>query len=385
MKRASTIDKNLKSKMKKNKTKSRKSGSSKKQNKLLTKFKVFLIWVLSLCTLSCYAGLFLLYGPYEGFRDWLITTAMCTMSHQYLATWFYDTEAINYSLARNNVEDTNASTDTDLIEIVDYTKTKEDITYENEYERQILEKKAKNNDYKIIPIKGGKYSGYLAAIYDPSRVKVVASKYLGKDGQYLTTLSKEHKAFVGINAGGFVDEAYNGTGGTPSGMVISKGKFLWNANYQGKGGLIGLDKSDKLILGKYSTSQAKTLGIRDGVCFGPFLIVNGEKTVVTGNGGWGTGPRSVIGQRKDGIILLLVVDGDRTLGRGATLKDIQDIMVNYGAYNAANLDGGTSASMTVNGETINDPTNLSGKHRTRPIASAFILEADKSDDGEFEK
>lgn len=150
-------------------------------------------------------------------------------------------------------------------------------------------------------------------------------------------------------------------------------------------GLSGLDKNNKLVLGKYSVSQAKNLGIRDGVCFGPFLIVNGEPTVVTGNGGWGTGPRSVIGQRKDGIILFLVIDGDRTLGRGATLKNIQDIMLNYGAYNASNLDGGTSASMTVNGKTINDPTTLNGKHRTRPIASAFILEADKSDNGEFEK
>lgn len=249
MKRTSTIDKNLKrnvkNKMRKtsksNKSSKNKRNSKKQESNILKNLKIFLIYILVICTLCCYAGLFLLYGPYSGFRDWLITTAMCTMSHQYLATWFYDTEAINYCLARNNVEDTSSSTDTNLIEIVDYSKAEkepEKVTYENEYERQILEKSPKNNDYKIIPIKEAKYSGYLAVIYDASRVKVVASKYLGESGQYLTTLSKEHNAFVGINAGGFVDEAYNGTGGTPSGMVISNNKFLWSSTFQGKGGLI---------------------------------------------------------------------------------------------------------------------------------------------------
>ena len=56
---------------------------------------------------------FLLYGPFIGFREWLVTTAMTTMTHQYLATWFYDDDTIQYILNKNKVE-----------EIVDYINSK---------------------------------------------------------------------------------------------------------------------------------------------------------------------------------------------------------------------------------------------------------------------
>ena len=306
---------------------------------------------------------------------------MSTMSHKYLATWFFDEETINDSLARNSIEDTGATTDTDLIEIVDYSD--ENIVYENEYEEAILKKSKENNDYKIIEIEGDKFSGYMAVIYDPSRVKVAASDYLGDDGQYLTTISEREESLVAINAGGFVDEAGDGTGGIPVGITISEGEYLWTDTYKGQGGLIGLNNDNKLILGKYSVRQTETLGIRDGVTFGPFLVVNGEPVKMSGNGGWGRSPRTAIAQRQDGIILFLVLDGNRTLGRGATLKEVQEILVNYGAYNGANLDGGTSTSMTVRSSLINDPTTQSGSHRTRPVATAFILEADDSDDGDY--
>lgn len=358
--------------------KSYKKANKKKERKGI---KIFFTICFILGILGCCGGLFLLYSPYSGFRDWLITTAMSTMTHQYLATWFYDTETINDCLNRNKVEYLGESTNTDLINIVDYSSG--NITYENEYEEAILKKSPKNNDYKIIKIEGDKYTGYLAAVYDPSRVKVAASKYLGTDGQYLTTISEQNNSFIAINAGGFVDESGEGTGGIPAGLTISDGEFLWTDVYNGDGGLIGLNNDNKLVLGKYSLKQTKTLDIRDGVSFGPFVIVNGEPVTIKGNGGWGTGPKTAIGQRKDGIILFLVLDGDRTLGRGATLKDIQEIMLNYGAYNATNLDGGTSTSMTVHKYLVNDPTTKSGAHRMRAIATAFMLEADDSDDGDY--
>ena len=380
--RSTTLDKELnRSKIDYKETARRSRKEKRKNNSKIIKIKIFFIICFILGTLACFGGLFLLYSPYAGFRDWLITTAMSTMTHQYLATWFYDEETINDCLARNSIEDTSASTDTDLINIVDYSD--EDIEYENEYEEAVLKKSAKNNDYKIIEIEGDKYSGYLAVIYDPSRVSVVASDYLGTNGQYLTTISENSGSYVAINAGGFVDEAGGGTGGIPVGITISNGEYLWTDTYTGQGGLIGLNSENKLVLGKYSVSQAKSLGIRDGVTFGPFLVVNGEPVAMSGNGGWGTGPRTAIAQRQDGIILFLVLDGNRTLGQGATLKDVQEILVNYGAYNAANLDGGTSTSMTVHSSLINDPTTQSGSHRTRPVATAFILEADESDDGDY--
>ena len=55
------------------------------------------------------------------------------------------------------------------------------------------------------------------------------------------------------------------------------------------------------------------------------------------------------------------------------MNDLIEIMQNYGAYNAANLDGGTSSVMVVNGEIINDPIDSTGAHKTRFISTGFIL------------
>lgn len=340
----------------------------KKKNKK-RKIKKIIIVIIILIILGISTLAFLLYGPYQGFREWLITTAMTTMSHQYLATWFYDDETIQEVLNRNKVQEINEITDTNTI-VVDNTDRTE---YANEYERQILEKDPNNDDYKIIEIKGKGYSGYMAVIYDPSRIKTVYTKKLGTSGQYLTTMAKDNDALIAINGGGFEDPNFNSNGAQPLGITFSGGKLITSKSYSGSGGLIGFTEDDKLVLGKMTVKQAQQMKIRDGVTFGPFLIVNGKSSTVLGNGGWGTAPRTAIGQRKDGIVLFLVIDGRRVSEPGADMNDLIEIMERYGAYNAANLDGGTSSVMVVNGEIINDPIDSSGAHRTRYISTGFIL------------
>lgn len=343
---------------------------NRKKAKISKKLKQFFSFNFVLASICCFLGLFLLYGPYSGFRDWLITTAMTTMTHQYFATWFYDEETIDAVLAKNTVIESSTPTNTDLIEIVDYGN--KEITYENEFERQILEN-PNNEDYKIIEIEGDGYSGYLAVIYDPSRVHTVTTKYLNSRGEYLVDMAERVDALVAINGGGFIDPNFNSNGATPVGITISHNVMLTSSSWNGSGGIIGFTQDNVLVLGKYSSSQVKSLGIRDAVTFGPFLIVNGEASEVLGNGGWGSAPRTVIGQRKDGIVLFLVIDGRTLTKPGADMDDLIEIMQNYGAYNAANLDGGTSSVMVVDGEIINDPIDSTGAHRTRWIASGFYL------------
>ena len=333
------------------------------------KIKKIILAIIILIIIGISTLAFLLYGPYSGFREWLITTAMTTMSHQYLATWFYDDETIQEVLNRNKVQEINEITDTNTI-VVDNTDRTE---YANEYERQILEKDPNNDDYKIIEIKGKGYSGYMAVIYDPSRIKTVYTKKLGTSGQYLTTMAKDNDALIAINGGGFDDPNFNSNGAQPLGITFSGGKLITSKSYSGSGGLIGFTEDDKLVLGKMTVKQAQQMKIRDGVTFGPFLIINGKSSSVLGNGGWGTAPRTAIGQRKDGIVLFLVIDGRRVTEPGADMNDLIEIMERYGAYNAANLDGGTSSVMVVNGEIINDPIDSSGAHRTRYISTGFIL------------
>ena len=350
----------------------------KKQGKGKSKLKIFFTVMFNLGSIGIITVLFLLYGPWAGFRNWLVTTAMTTMTHQYFATWFYDENVINDVLNNNKVVEVDDSTNTDLINI----DTSNKIEYANEYERQILERDEENNDYKIIEIEGKGYSGYLVAIYEPSRIKTVVTAKLGSSGQYLTKMASDNDALLAINGGGFNDPNFNSTGGSPLGITVTSGKYVTTASYGGSGGIIGFTEDDVLVLEKCSLSKAKALGIRDAVTFGPFLIVNGTPSKVLGNGGWGLAPRTVIGQRQDGIVLLLVIDGRKAGKMGADMDDLIDIMLDYGAYNAANLDGGTSSVLVVDDTIVNDPIDSTGAHKTRPISTGFILTKDDSDDGD---
>lgn len=358
--------------------KPRKRNIKKETKKSGLLAKIFTI-LFSLGTIGIIVVLFLLYGPFSGFREWLVTTAMTTMTHQYFATWFYDDETINYILDKNKVVETDETTDVNAISV---GASKEITEYENEYEKAILERDSKNNDYKIIEITGKKYDGYLVAVYDPSRIKAVCTENLGKSGQYLTKMAKNNDALIAINGGGFNDPNFNSTGGQPLGITVCDGVYKTTDLYNGSGGIIGFTEDDTLVLGKMSLSEAKKKGIRDAVTFGPFLIVNGKSSEVVGNGGWGTAPRTAIGQRKDGIVLFLVLDGRTASKPGADMDDLIEIMENYGAYNAANLDGGTSSVLVVNDVIVNDPIDSTGAHKTRPIATGFIVTKDESDDSD---
>lgn len=380
--RSSTIDRELRLEREFSKQKSRREKKKEKPQKYSTsnKVKIIFTYLFRLGILGIIILLFLLYGPYNGFRDWLITTAMTTMTHQYFATWFYNDEIINSVLDRNKVIETNETTDTSLIDTDSSYATSGN--YKNEYERQILERDPKNNDYKIINILGKGYSGYLVAVYDPSRIKTVVTAKLGSSGQYLTTMAENNDALIAINGGGFNDPNFNSTGGSPLGITVTNGKYVTTASYKGSGGLMGFTEDDKFVLGKMTVTEAKKMKIRDAVTFGPFLIVNGKSSEVLGNGGWGTAPRTAIGQRKDGIVLFLVVDGRTASKPGADMDDLIEIMENYGAYNAANLDGGTSSVLVVNNTIVNDPIDSTGAHKTRPISTGFIVTKDDSDDSD---
>lgn len=314
-------------------------------------------------------GLFLAYGPYSGFRNWLVTTAMSTMSHQYLARVFYSEDMIQKILSNNFVVEPDSSTDLSAIDTDIVVTT----TYKDKYEKEILEHK-KSESYKMIEISGDSYSGYLAAIYDASKVKVVTSSKLGVDGEYLVDMAKKNGALVAINGGGFTDADGLGTGALVEGIVIKDGKILNRKRYTRSGGLIGFTNDNKLYLGKVSSAEeAVGLGIRDAVEFGPFLIVNGEASKIVGNGGYGLHPRTVIGQRQDGVVLFLVIDGRRVGCMGADMDDLIEIMQRYGAYNAANLDGGNSSALVINNKLINHPINWDEREETRPIATGFMF------------
>lgn len=358
--------------------KSKNSGRIKKRKKLVYLYRIFIVFYMT----GCVGFLVLLYGPYVGFKDWLISTAMQTMNHQYYCKIFYSEEQIAETMANNYILESGEDTNPDLI-------TGDDAYIDNEYERAVLIKDYEDQVYKIIEFQVNGQNAYLAVVYDPSRVSVGYTKWLDKWGQYVTQMAEDRNALLAINGGGFKDINYNSNGQTPIGTTISNGKIITSYDYgSSSGGIIGLTSDNKLVLLKNkTTAQAKEMGVRDAVTMGPFLVVNGKASFTKGNGGWGYAARTAIGQRKDGIILLLVVDSNETRTKGASMVDLATIMVNYGAVNAANLDGGTSSVMvlpkaealkytnncTDNYCNINDPVDSALRHKSRPIATSWIV------------
>lgn len=314
---------------------------------------------------------FILYGPISYFRELLITSAMTTMTHQYLATWFYSDETIDAVLKKHNIVEVFEESNPDLITIKNYDKN---ITkFESETEEEILKKDSNSDLYKVISIKGSGYSGYLVVIYDPTKIKVATASTMLESGETLDKIAKDNNALIAINGTGYIDPFWSGNGSTPLGSVIQNGILTYvGTNPDVGGGIFGFTKEGKLILSKKNNEEMLKKGIVEGLEYGPFLIVNGKKSRVIGNGGSGIAPRTAIGQRQDGIVLFLVIDGRQIHSFGANMDDLVEIMLKYKAYNAVNLDGGASSALIINNKIINSPSGKS-ENGLRKIPTALIV------------
>jgi exopolysaccharide biosynthesis protein len=306
------------------------------------------------------------YGPFTNIKEMLVTTAMTTLRHQFLVTPFLSRAEIDRIMAKQKVED-DVNSDTSQIAVQAVAAPVSAIPDQSENKQN--NSSDPYNGIKLIDISNDRYKGYIMIIDDPKRVTVSTSSKLGSTGMKLDQLIKEDNALVGINAGGFEDENGKGNGGKPLGVVVHEGKVLY-----GKEGteysVIGFNKDGVLVLGKYTLEDIRRNNIKEAVSFSPFLIVNGEATIKSGNGGWGIAPRTAIGQRKDGSVVMLVIDGRQVKSVGATLRDVQDILLQYDVYNAANLDGGASTTMYYKDKIINSPSSLAGP---RTLPTAFIV------------
>ena len=314
--------------------------------------KIVVIFLALADILAC-IFLFFTYGPVSYFRDLLITTAMTTKSHHYLAKTLYSDETIYKVIDSNYMEEVNENTDLTAINL---GKIEEKTEYDSVYEEQILSRN-KDDVYKIIPLSGSTYKGYLVAIYDPSRIELATSQYFGSRGEMLQSMAKNEGALIAINAGGFADAGGVGNGGIPTGTVIKDSKIAYEGVDTGwGGGIVGFTKDNILMLFKGSAEEAITAGIEDAVDFGPFLIVNGKRSIAKGNGGYGISSRTAIGQRQDGIVLFIIIDGRQPgYSLGISMSELTDIFVRYQAYNAVNLDDGASSSLVENGQIISQP------------------------------
>ncbi|MCL4377639.1 MAG: phosphodiester glycosidase family protein [Actinobacteria bacterium] len=339
-----------------------------KPNSITFYFLHFMICMLVF--LSFFAIIFIYHGPFVKLKYDIVAMSMATKSNKYFATWFLSKGDINNILAKTN------SVVRDDKENLSNIKVQKDNTVQSDSTNQVLESQnSKEMQVKditginIIDITGTNFKGKLMEVSDPSKVTLGLAPKLGQVGAPLSEIVNIYKAIGGINAGGFLDDNLTGTGAKPDGIVIENGKIKFIQNGLKTFSVIGFSNDNILVISNsMDLDQINNSNLRCAISFGPALILNGKPLVK--KGGTYLAPRSAIAQKKDGTILLLVIDGRQLYSYGANYMDVQDIFLKYGAYNAANLDGGSSATLNYQGKTINRPCDITGE---RSIPSAFLV------------
>ena len=342
-------------------------AKEKKNKEKKSIFSIFLI-IVDIIAIGCF---FVAYGPFSFFRDWFVTTSMTTMTHKYFAYTLYSDTMIEKVLDNNRIIESEDPTDTSKIS---FDANHDTGTYESIYEEQVLKRDPENDIYKVVDIKGSNWNGKMVVVYDPSKLKLVFSKKYGGAGEYLSTMAKNNKALVAMNASGVYHPNHQNR---VTGIAILNGKVYASGKKISKGGgFVGFTKDNVLMLSKKSAKEVIAAGMDRAVQFGPFLIVNGKMATFKGNGGWGIANRSAIGQRQDGIVLLMAINGRSAKSAGISMKELAQVFQKYKAYNASNLDGGGSSALyaVVNGKggLINTPVGY-GYSGERYLPNAWMV------------
>lgn len=287
-----------------------------------------------------------LFGPFDNLKRTVVGAIMRSRHPQYI-TWLFNQDEINMILGTVGTVRSQ-----DLFKF----KAREDRTL------------------KMRRIESTRYVGYVLEIPDPRRVKVATAKNIQEKGETVSNIAKDNDAVAAINAGGFHDPNGTGTGRLPYGFIMQDGNYVIGKDVGPDEAVdfVGFTKQGNLIAGTYTKTELADMDAAEGITFGPPLIVDGQKMITDGDGGWGIGPRTAIGQKKDGTVIFLVIDGRQPgYSTGATLRDVQDVLYEEGCYIAANLDGGSSTTLYYNGKVVNKPADLLGE---RMIPTAFIVE-----------
>lgn len=334
--------------MKKTQKRTDKKRRKKFSVKMLVIFMIYELLVISITT-----PLLVFYGPFKNVKSKLVGTAMATFSHQYIATTFLSKDKID--------------------EIIKSPRSDGVSSNESENLSKVNISHSKDNGIDRYEVPSSKFDGYILEIKDPTRIKIGYTKKLGEVGQRTSEIAQLNGAVAAINGGGFTDKAANGklwagTGAYPEGIVISGGKVVYNdIKRNERVNVTAFTKEGKLIVGDHTLNDLNKENVVEAVSFRNSLIINGKPIGLNEEG---LNPRTAIGQKQDGTIVMLVIDGRKGLKAGASLKEVQNILLQQGVLNASSLDGGSSSTMYFNGEIINNPCDWNGE---RTVATALYV------------
>ena len=320
---------------------------------------IFIALVLTI-TLICH-------GPSESAKELFATTILETGQLKFLANVFLSKEELQEIVDKNSLQDMDAEVDENLIN-TDGNKEKELIEIHN--------------------VSGDGFEGTMMVVNDPAKISLATTYPWSEYGKELGVIVDEAGAIAGVNGGIYYSSGNKG--GRPYGVTVSNGEIQditlgWSGLY-----LIGFDENNLLriisleVMNKSAVEKmVKEEKIRDAISFQEEssdannhfvkLIINGEKRELSGKGS-GQNPRTAIGQRKDGSVLILVTDGRGKNGHlGATASDLIKIMVEYGAVNAANIDGGSSSSLYYNKKYLRTSVTFYYTNSSWRLPTAFVV------------
>ncbi len=307
------------------------------------------------------------HGPSESAKELFATTILETGQLKFLANVFLSKEELQEIVDKNSLQDMDAEVDTDLINT------------EVNKEKELIE---------IKKVSGNNFEGTMMIVNDPSKISLATTYPWGEYGKELGVLVDDAGAIAGVNGGIYYSSGNKG--GRPYGVTVSNGEVQDISLGLSGLYLIGFDENNLLRIinleGMNKAAVEKMLKeekIRDAISFQEEasdknnhfvkLIINGEKRELNGMGS-GANPRTAIGQRKDGSVLILVTDGRGKNGHlGATASDLIEIMAEYGAVNAANLDGGSSSSMYYNKEYLMTSVTFYYSNSSWRLPTAFVV------------
>jgi exopolysaccharide biosynthesis protein len=324
---------------------------SLKKSKLRTVFRIMSIMMISVIA----SGLLFLYAPFTEKWRYLAADTLITTQHRHWAKYIIGSDGLAKRLAQYQAQ----------FKAMDEVKDNRVFGPQLDTTTSI----SKKREVVLETIETAKFSGYLLYVSDPKQVKLVVPSKVGR-GEQVSAMVKRTGAIAGVNAGGFVAPNMRGNGFVPIGLVMSGGKiFFNNGNTKTPQSIVGIDKYGKMVAGKYTIDELSKMEVQDAVTFSPRFIVNGKGLIKNQSEGYGLAPRTAMAQLADGTIVFIIVDGRKASSIGASLYDVQEILLEKGAVIAANLDGGASSIIVHNNEILNTPSG----DKERYIPTAFLV------------
>ena len=360
--------------------------TARKIGKYLCRVLIVILITIAMTAATLYGVLFVLTkGPSPTASKLFVKTVKETSAGGFLADMFFTKAEIDEIISVKSSEiDESETVDPSLIRIPDKpedskpadssgkTDNQTDVPDTDEHETSVPIQDDPDDGIEIIDIIGGAYKGKMLIVKEPKRVFIgIPPEGYGENKWGLTVkkMVNYYGAVAGTNAGGFFDPDGKGTGGIPEGYVIYEGELVWGARNIAYS-IVGFDDNGLLHVGRMTAERALALGMKYAVCFGPSLIINGVPCNENYDLGGGVNPRTVVGQREDGAVLILVINGRQIDSIGASYDDLIDIMLEHGAVNAGNLDGGSSSILMYEGEYQTKSAYLFGE---RIVPNAILV------------